>query len=266
MITVITKEGEPIPNTTLDPPKTRLGNGYKIEFHRWGTDRVLLRSLQERAALLNERVFRLNPLQTADEIYHHMRWDPSYEGSITYVTHQGKDIAFCIQEYRKFPLPNGNTESMVWTHLRAVDKRHQAKGVGTALLRKGCEEYASYDPHFYGGRTQSELVYLSLYSSDSYREVLAIDRDFRGSERQVVKFAADQAIYPHPVDTRTGLIQGAYPEGETGGYTLDLSHPRVRKIHDRLEELGGRGNLEENKRRGDAFIYLAIPKRDLNIA
>lgn len=246
-----TREYEPKPNSVVG---SRSGNECKIEFHRWGTDPVLLRFLQERAALVNARVFDLNPLQTADEIYHHMRWDSKYRRSITFATLNGRDIAFCIQEFIVIPLYDKNKMSVVWTHIRAVDPKHQVQGIGTALLKKGYKEYSDYYPDCFGGRSQAEPVFQSLYSSDLFGEVLALDRKFKGIEKQAVRYLAGQVMYPRPVDAETGLVIGAYPEGETGGYTLNLDHPGIQRISYRMKQ------LEVDKKRGDALIYLVIPK------
>lgn len=275
MTLVARREGEPIPDSTRpDTVRSRVGNGYKIETFRWGTDAVLLRSLQDRAAEVYDRSFNLSILQTADEIYHQMRRDPAYRRSVTLASlPNGRDIGFIIQELVTVPLPDGSIRQVVWNDSRAVDKRHKRKGIATALLRKGYTEYVKELSNVHGespkeenklfgaaGRTPNELIIASLISSDLFDTVIPFHRGYnKGPERELLKyFASEVVLYKKPVNERTGVVKRAYPEREVSEDMLDLSHPRVRAIHERFIEIGV--YEQDGLKHGNAVFYLALNK------
>lgn len=239
---------------TLDKGRAVTGT-VEYKSYKWGTDHMLLRSLQERAAVVNERVFRLNPLQTADEIYHHMQRESRFRRSIIFATSNNRDIGFCVQELMEVPLYNKTTKSVVWTAIRAVDSKYQRRGIGTEMIRRGFAQYENEQPDYYGGRSQVDVVFLSLIKSRLFSEVLPLGRQFKGAEMQVVRYLAEQIMYPRPVNAKTGLIKGAYPEGAIGGCAINLENPGIRWVRERFAQFG------LVKEEGDALIYLAIPNR-----
>lgn len=257
MAVQMAQEREPIPNP--DPSRPKRGNGVKFESYRWGVDTAFMRSLQDRAAEVYARVFRLGILQTADEIYHHMQRDPSYRRSITFATLNARDVGFLIQGLEEVPVQEGKKEKKVPVLLnasRAVDSRHQDKHIGTTLLIKGNEEHSKDHPLYNAGRTQVEPIIASLQASDLFDEIMSFDRRFKGVERQIVRYLAGNVFLYRAasVNLDTGLVENAYPEGEAGGYTLDLSRPRIQRIHAWFEDIG------VVKKKGHAAIYLARNK------
>lgn len=234
---------------------------YQTEFWRWGNDDTLLSYLKLRAAALNRIVFEMGSVQTANEVRYHMKLG-SLSSSISFAVRNGEDIGFCIQRFIKIPLQDKDntlprTVKVVFTPLRGVVD--QGRGIGTQLLRDGHEIHLSSKPDCYVGRTQDEIVFASLEKSELFDEILPIDGDFKdGSDpQQVIWRIALGSIYAinAPTDIRTGLAKGVYPEGETGGYVLDLSHPRITRIHERFNELG------LVKSQGDALYYYASVKQ-----
>lgn len=260
MAVQIAQEREPI--LSQDPPRSKRGNGYKFESYRWGVDTAFMRSLQGRAAAVYARVFRLGILQTADEIYHQMQRDPSYRRSITFATLNARDVGFLIQGLEEIPVQDGRKVRKVPVLVnasRAVDSRHQDKHIGTALLIKGNEEYSKDHPLYNAGRTQVEPIIASLQASDLFDEIMSFNRRFKGVERQIVRYLANNVFLYRAasVDLDTGLVENAYPEGEAGGYVLDLSRPKIQRIHAWFEEIG---LVDERKKEGYAVIYLAENK------
>lgn len=255
------QELEPI--QSQDPPRSKRGNGVKFESYRWGVDTAFMRSLQGRAAEVYERVFRLGVIQTADEIYHQMQRDPSYRRSITFATLGGRDVGFLIQGLEEIPVRDERKVRKVPVLVnasRAVEIKHQDKHIGTTLLIKGNEEHSQDHPLYNAGRTQVEPIIASLQASDLFDEIMSLDRKFRSVERQIVRYLAGNVFFYRMASVKldTGLVENAYPEGEAGGYTLDLSRPRIQRIHAWFQDIGVIN--EDGHKEGRAAIYLARNK------
>lgn len=245
--------------SSVIPDNAWVGNSYKMEFY-WLKDRSAaeLRSLQERAAWINDRVFHLNPLQTADEIRHHMKRERgSSFSSILIATADDRDVAFCIQHRLRVVLPDGEEANAIFTDLRATEVGLQGQGIGTEFLNRSYEMYGPLlRPRYYAGRTQDERVVASLQRSGLFGKIHPIQKRFEEGSipQRVMLEAAGGVIYPVPVDRITGVVKGVYPEGRAAGDTLDLSRPRIRRLHNSITRLVDQDN-------GDAFFYVAELKQ-----
>lgn len=241
---------------------------YKVDLYRWGIDDTLLSSLKVRAANINNEVFDMDPIQTANEIRHHMKLGNTSASILIATSNDGEDLGFYIRREIRVLLGDGTYDKVSFTALREVRREYQRQGVGTALLVDGHEELAARFPiRYYTGRTQDEIIFESLIKGDLFDSMWPINKlrkkklYEKGSDPQrIMWMVAQGAIYAEtsPVDITKGLVYSAYPEGYRGGYVLDLSHPGVSKLHSTFEELG---LGEEEKKKGHAIIYVARVKQ-----
>lgn len=245
-----------------------IGGGYNIEFHRWlpDSDPNLLRPLQERAAWVNSKVFPINPLQTSEEILHHMK--RGLTGSIMIATIDQQDVGICIQNMVRIPLSGQRTENVIWNALRAVEENHQGRGLATLFLEKSFKAYRDLLPrrgwpHYYSGRSHTEPIFLSLEKAEVqasaeekvklFDRILPIAELYQdgSDEQQILWHLAFRAVHSVIVDKNTGVAKAVYPEGRRGGFSPDLTNPGYRRIHKLFDTY----KLDQD--RGDTLYYLA---------
>lgn len=251
-----------------------LGDGLRMQFYTGNQFAESLVTLKERAAILNDTIFRLNPLWTAEEIHFHMpspeeltrrrrlreprdMRDSSIARSITFASLDDRDIGMIIQNLLVVILPDGRNEMVLWTSMRGVEQQSQSRGIGTELVRRSVEAHMLFNfaPSYVMGRSQNEVVFLTLERSRLFDVIFGLHRDFDAEPSSILGQMAPQTMHPVRVDERTGLAIGQYREGKTGGYEeINLEHQDLKRINDVFVAKG------LDKDRGDALFYAARVK------
>ena len=199
-----------------------------------------LDELRERVARIYIRGFGLGIMQTAEEV----RQSIIGEGSIFIVSKEVQDVAFSAQRLMRIPIPIDDKGSVrlarvAFTNTRLVLPEYQDKGIGKWTMNV-CEE--EYKPDYFAGRTQNPAIHLGWKSLPFTGEDRPIDKDFRGEDLKSRQYRAVlwavARTSKKPVDVYTGLAEGVYKEGETRGYSPDLTNERYVEIDKRMEALG----------------------------
>lgn len=227
----------------IQPDDVRIRDPFTLEIFKGHQTRgrFALEALRERAATVYYKGFGIGIMQTAEEVGESL----IRGGSAFFVRIDKQDIAISIQYPMRVAIPIDDRGSERWakalyTASRLVLPEYQEQDIATWTMEVQDEEYR---PDYFVGRTQNPVIHLAWKSMPFTGEDRPIDKDYTGEDLKSRQFRAILEVVAKRTTNRlvhpdSGLAKYVYKEGETKGFTPNLSNERYVEIDNRMKALG----------------------------
>lgn len=136
---------------------------------------------------------------------------------------------------------------------RGILPSHHGRGLGKSFTRTACELHS---PDILVAKAQNPVSIWATMRSRVLKTIYPIEKLYSESPemQQSLRIIVERRGHAGEVDLSTGLHRKSYPMGRLGNYQINLSHPGIALVEQRLQEIGLK------REEGDAVYYMGKVK------